>query len=400
MNDKKLIYVDNGATTRVLPEVVEAMTSVYNETFGNPSSLYSLGRNAKTTLEEARERIASLIGCDPKELYFTSCGTESDNWAIKGIAANALKYNKGKHIITSKIEHHAVDHTLKALEKQGFEVTYLDVYENGIVRPEDLEKAIREDTILVTVMYVNNEIGTIQPIKELAAIAKNHKIPFFTDAVQAVGKLDVKVKELGVDMLSMSAHKFNGPKGVGALYVRRGLIPANLIEGGGQERGKRSGTENVAGIVGMAKALELAYARMGERAKIKEMRDYLAKKLLAIPYTRLNGDKDIRIDENVNVSFEFIEGESLLLLLDMYGICASTGSACSSNSLDPSHVLLAIGLPHEVAHGSLRLSLCEENTEEEVEYIIEAVGDVVSLLRGMSPVWRDLESGKKEFILK
>lgn len=387
MNDKKLIYVDNGATTRVLPEVVEAMTSVYNETFGNPSSLYSLGRNAKTTLEEAREKIASLIGCDPKELYFTSCGTESDNWAIKGIAANALKYNKGKHIITSKIEHHAVDHTLKALEKQGFEVTYLDVYENGIVRPEDLEKAIREDTILVTVMYVNNEIGTIQPIKELAAIAKSHKIPFFTDAVQAVGKLDVKVKELGVDMLSMSAHKFNGPKGVGALYVRRGLLPANLIEGGGQEKGKRSGTENVAGIVGMAKALELAYARMGERAKIKEMRDYLAKKLLAIPYTRLNGDKDIRIDENVNVSFEFIEGESLLLLLDMYGICASTGSACSSNSLDPSHVLLAIGLPHEIAHGSLRITLSEDNTFEDMDYIAKTVESVVSRLREMSPLY-------------
>ncbi|MBP3388049.1 MAG: cysteine desulfurase NifS [Clostridia bacterium] len=387
MNDKKLIYVDNGATTRVLPEVVEAMTSVYNETFGNPSSLYSLGRNAKTTLEEAREKIASLIGCDPKELYFTSCGTESDNWAIKGIAANALKYNKGKHIITSKIEHHAVDHTLKALEKQGFEVTYLDVYENGIVRPEDLEKAIREDTILVTVMYVNNEIGTIQPIKELAAIAKSHKIPFFTDAVQAVGKLDVKVKELGVDMLSMSAHKFNGPKGVGALYVRRGLLPANLIEGGGQEKGKRSGTENVAGIVGMAKALELAYARMGERAKIKEMRDYLAKKLLAIPYTRLNGDKDIRIDENVNVSFEFIEGESLLLLLDMYGICASTGSACSSNSLDPSHVLLAIGLPHEIAHGSLRITIGEDNTFEDMDYIAKTVESVVSRLREMSPLY-------------
>lgn len=387
MNDKKLIYVDNGATTRVLPEVVEAMTSVYNETFGNPSSLYSLGRNAKTTLEEAREKIASLIGCDPKELYFTSCGTESDNWAIKGIAANALKYNKGKHIITSKIEHHAVDHTLKTLEKQGFEVTYLDVYENGIVRPEDLEKAIREDTILVTVMYVNNEIGTIQPIKELAAIAKSHKIPFFTDAVQAVGKLDVKVKELGVDMLSMSAHKFNGPKGVGALYVRRGLLPANLIEGGGQEKGKRSGTENVAGIVGMAKALELAYARMGERAKIKEMRDYLAKKLLAIPYTRLNGDKDIRIDENVNVSFEFIEGESLLLLLDMYGICASTGSACSSNSLDPSHVLLAIGLPHEIAHGSLRITISEDNTFEDMDYIAKTVESVVSRLREMSPLY-------------
>lgn len=396
MNDKKIIYVDNGATTRVLPEVVAAMADVYNNTFGNPSSLYSLGRNAKETLEEAREKIASLIGCDPKELYFTSCGTESDNWAIKGIAANALKYNKGKHIITSKIEHHAVDHTLKALEKQGFEVTYLDVYENGIVRPEDLEKAIREDTILVTVMYVNNEIGTIQPIKELAAIAKSHKIPFFTDAVQAVGKLDVKVKELGVDMLSLSAHKFNGPKGVGALYVRRGLLPANLIEGGGQEKGKRSGTENVAGVVGMAKALELAYARMGERAKIKEMRDYLAKKLLAIPYTRLNGDKENRIDENVNVSFEFIEGESLLLLLDMYGICASTGSACSSNSLDPSHVLLAIGLPHEIAHGSLRITISEDNTFEEMDYIAKTVESVVSRLRDMSPLYDAFIKSKEQ----
>lgn len=396
MNDKKIIYVDNGATTRVLPEVVAAMADVYNNTFGNPSSLYSLGRNAKETLEEAREKIASLIGCDPKELYFTSCGTESDNWAIKGIAANALKYNKGKHIITSKIEHHAVDHTLKALEKQGFEITYLDVYENGLVRPEDLEKAIREDTILVTVMYVNNEIGTIQPIKELAAIAKSHKIPFFTDAVQAVGKLDVKVKELGVDMLSLSAHKFNGPKGVGALYVRRGLLPANLIEGGGQEKGKRSGTENVAGVVGMAKALELAYARMGERAKIKEMRDYLAKKLLAIPYTRLNGDKENRIDENVNVSFEFIEGESLLLLLDMYGICASTGSACSSNSLDPSHVLLAIGLPHEIAHGSLRITISEDNTFEEMDYIAKTVESVVSRLRDMSPLYDAFIKSKEQ----
>lgn len=396
MNDKKIIYVDNGATTRVLPEVVEAMADVYNNTFGNPSSLYSLGRNAKTTLEEAREKIASLIGCDPKELYFTSCGTESDNWAIKGIAANALKYNKGKHIITSKIEHHAVDHTLKSLEKQGFEVTYLDVYENGIVRPEDLEKAIREDTILVTVMYVNNEIGTIQPIKELAAIAKSHKIPFFTDAVQAVGKLDVKVKELGVDMLSFSAHKFNGPKGVGALYVRRGLIPANLIEGGGQEKGKRSGTENVAGVVGMAKALELAQARMGERAKIKEMRDYLAEKLLAIPYTRLNGDREKRIDENVNVSFEFIEGESLLLLLDMYGICASTGSACSSNSLDPSHVLLAIGLPHEIAHGSLRITISEDNTFEEMDYIAKTVESVVLKLRDMSPLYDAFIKSKEQ----
>lgn len=396
MSEIKTIYVDNGATTRMYDEVIETMSEAYKTVFGNPSSLHSIGRSSKEMLEAARESIAKNVGADPKEIYFTSGGTESDNWAIKGIVANALKYNKGKHIITSKIEHHAVDHTLKALERQGFEVTYLDVYENGIVRPEDLLNAIREDTILVAVMYVNNEIGTIQPIKELASIAKSKKIPFFTDAVQAVGKLDVNVRELGVDMLSMSAHKFGGPKGVGALYIRRGLIPAPLVEGGGQERGKRSGTENIVSILGMAKALELSVNRASEREKIKTMRDRLLEKLLAIPYTRLNGDREQRVDENINVSFEFIEGESLILLLDMFGICASTGSACSSNSLDPSHVLLAIGLPHEIAHGSLRITLGSDNTIEEMDKIAEKVSEVVGRLREMSPLYDAFVKSQKE----
>ncbi|MBE6688765.1 MAG: cysteine desulfurase NifS [Ruminococcaceae bacterium] len=382
----KFVYADNAATTKVSHQVINEMVPYLCENYGNPSSLYSKGREAKAALENAREKIASLIGCQPKELYFTSCGSESDNWAIRGIAErNAAK---GKHIITSAIEHHAVLHTMKALEKKGYEVTYLGVGTNGIVDVEEFRKAIRPDTILATVMYANNEIGTIQPIKELCEIAHENKIPFFTDAVQAVGHVDIDVNELGVDMLSFSGHKFGAPKGIGALYIKSGTLINNLVEGGGQEKRKRAGTENVAGIVAMAKALELALKNgKAKRAYIKNMRDKLIDGLLEIPYTRLNGDRDNRLPGNVNVSIEFIEGESLILWLDIMGICVSTGSACSTASLDPSHVLLAIGLPHEVAHGSLRISINEDNTPEECDYILECVKNTVEKLRAMSPLY-------------
>lgn len=384
----KFVYADNAATTKVSQEVINEMIGYLSQDYGNPSSLYSKGREAKAALENAREKIASLIGCEPKEIYFTSCGSEADNWAIRGIAErNAAK---GKHIITSAIEHHAVLHTMKALEKKGYEVTYLGVGTNGIVDIEEFRAAIRPDTILAAVMYANNEIGTIQPIKELAGIAHENKIPFFTDAVQAVGHVEIDVKELGVDMLSFSGHKFGAPKGVGALYVKSGTLLNNLIEGGGQEKRKRSGTENVAGIVAMAKALELALENGSEkRAYIKSMRDKLIDGLLQIPYTRLNGDRDSRLPGNVNISIEFIEGESLILWLDIMGICVSTGSACSTASLDPSHVLLAIGLPHEVAHGSLRITINEENTPEECDYIIDSVKKTVEKLRAMSPLYNN-----------
>lgn len=384
----KFVYADNAATTKVSQEVINEMVPYLSENYGNPSSLYSKGRQAKSALDEARAKIAQLLGCQPKEIYFTSCGSEADNWAVRGIAErNAAK---GKHIITSAIEHHAVLHTLKALEKKGFEVTYLGVGENGIVNAEEFRAAIRPDTILATVMYANNEIGTIQPIKELAAIAHENRIPFFTDAVQAVGHVDIDVKDLGVDMLSFSGHKFGAPKGVGALYVEGGTLLNNLIEGGGQENRKRSGTENVAGIVAMAKALELALKNgRAKRTYIMGMRDKLIDGLLKIPHTRLNGDRDNRLPGNVNVSIEFIEGESLILWLDIMGICVSTGSACSTASLDPSHVLLAIGLPHEVAHGSLRISINEENTPEECDYIIESVKNTVDKLRAMSPLYNN-----------
>ena len=384
----KFVYADNAATTKVSQEVINEMVPYLSENYGNPSSLYSKGRQAKSALDEARAKIAQLLGCQPKEIYFTSCGSEADNWAVRGIAErNAAK---GKHIITSAIEHHAVLHTLKALEKKGFEVTYLGVGENGIVNAEEFRAAIRPDTILATVMYANNEIGTIQPIKELVAIAHENRIPFFTDAVQAVGHVDIDVKDLGVDMLSFSGHKFGAPKGVGALYVKGGTLLNNLIEGGGQENRKRSGTENVAGIVAMAKALELALKNgRAKRTYIMGMRDKLIDGLLKIPHTRLNGDRDNRLPGNVNVSIEFIEGESLILWLDIMGICVSTGSACSTASLDPSHVLLAIGLPHEVAHGSLRISINEENTPEECDYIIESVKNTVDKLRAMSPLYNN-----------
>lgn len=382
----KFVYADNAATTKVPQQVINEIIPYLSENYGNPSSLYSKGRQAKQALEQAREKIASLIGCQAKELYFTSCGSEADNWAIKGIAERNSA--KGKHIITSAIEHHAVLHTLQALEKKGFEVTYLGVGTNGIVDVEDFKKAIRPDTILATVMYANNEIGTIQPIKELASIARENKIPFFTDAVQAVGHVDINVADLGVDMLSFSGHKFGAPKGIGALYIKSGTLLNNLVDGGGQEKRKRAGTENIAGIVAMAKALELSLENGSDkRAYIEKMRDNLIDELLKIPYTRLNGDRDKRLPGNVNVSIEFIEGESLILWLDIMGICVSTGSACSTASLDPSHVLLAIGLPHEVAHGSLRITLNEQNTPEECDYIIESVKNTVEKLRAMSPLY-------------
>lgn len=391
--EKHLIYVDNAATTPISKEVLDAMMPWLTEGYGNASSIYSKGREAGWALKGAREKIASVFGASPTEIYFTSCGSESDNWAIKG-AAEAMAKRGKKHIITSAFEHHAVLHTCKALEKQGFEVTYLPVHENGIVRLEDLEGAIRPDTGLVTIMYANNEIGTIQPIKEIGALCRERKIWFHTDAVQAVGHVPINVEEQNIDMLSVSGHKIHAQKGVGLLYVKKGINLPNLIEGGAQERGKRAGTENIAGIVGLAKALEIATTDIeGRAAKTRVLRDKLIDNILKIERTRLNGDREHRLAGNVNISIEGIEGESLLLSLDMYGICASSGSACTSGSLDPSHVLLAIGLKHEVAHGSLRISLSDENTEEEVDYILEVLPGIVSRLRSMSPLWEKIQKG-------
>ncbi len=382
----KFVYADNAATTQVDPRVLEVMLPYLSDTYGNPSSLYSKGREAANAVSEARGKIAASLGCKPTELYFTASGSEADNWAIKGAArGNAAK---GKHIITTKIEHHAVLHTMKTLEKEGFEVTYLDVDDKGLLTAADVEKAIRPDTILVAIMMANNEIGTILPIKEIAEVAHAHKIPVFTDAVQAVGNIPVNVAELGVDMLAFSGHKIHAPKGIGALYVKAGTKVRNLIDGGGQERGRRGGTENVPYIVGLSKAFELANERLSDMdTRVKAMRDRLIDGILQIPYSRLNGDRDKRLPGNVNISFEFIEGESLLLLLDMKGVCASTGSACSSNSLEPSHVLLSIGLPPEKAHGSLRLSLSDVNTDEDVDYILEVLPEIVGKLRAMSPLY-------------
>ena len=391
----KYIYMDNAATTKMKEEVLDEMLPYLKENYGNPSSTYSLGVKSKSAIEKAREVVAEKIGGTSREVYFTSGGSEADNWAIKGVAyANK---NKGKHIITSKVEHHAVLHTCEYLEKQGFEVTYVDVDKYGMVDPKDIEKAIREDTILITIMYANNEVGTIMPIKEIGEIAKKHKVYFHTDAVQAVGTLEIDVNDLNVDMLSMSAHKFHGPKGTGALYIRRGVKIDNLIIGGGQERTKRAGTENIAGIVGMAKALELAYDGYEERnEKLSRLRDLLIEKLLTnIKYTRLNGHPSKRLPGNVNVSIEFIEGESMLLSLDMVGVAASSGSACTSGSLDPSHVLLAMGLSHEIAHGSLRLSLSEENTEEDIDHVVNSLVQIVDRLRMMSPLYEKIIKGEK-----
>ncbi len=394
------IYADNAATTKMSRAAIEAMLPYMSEVYGNPSSLHSEGQAAAEALADARERIATRLGCSAREIIFTSGGSEADNQAI--ITAAKMGEKKGKkHIVSTAFEHHAVLHALEALEKQGFEVTLLDVHDNGIVTAEEVRAAIRPDTCLVTVMYANNEIGTVQPIAEIGAVCREAGVLFHTDAVQAAGHLEINVEEEKIDMLSMSAHKFHGPKGIGVLYAKKGIILQNLIYGGAQERGKRAGTENIPAIMGMAAAFDDACDKIAENSeKLTKMRNRLIEGLCEIPHSILNGDAKKRLPGNVNVCFEGIEGESLLLLLDDKGIAASSGSACTSGSLDPSHVLLALGRPHEVAHGSLRLSLCEENTDEEIEYIIESVKDVVSLLRGMSPVWRDLESGKKEFILK
>ena len=397
--EERVIYADNAATTKMSEAAVRTMMSVIQENYGNPSSLYSLGQRAKEILEEARQRVAAVVGAQPQEILFTSGGSEADNQAI--LSAAALGRKSGKtHIISSAFEHHAVLHTLKKLEKEGFEITLLDVHENGIVLPEEVDAAIREDTCLVTIMYANNEIGTIQPIREIGGICRKRGVLFHTDAVQAVGHVPIRVAEDQIDLLSASAHKFHGPKGVGFLYARKGVRLANLIEGGAQESGKRAGTENVPGIAAMAEALTEAAARMEQNtAAMTEKRDRLIQGLSQIPHSALNGDAARRLPGNVNFCFEGIEGESLLLLLDDRGIEASSGSACTSGSLDPSHVLLAIGRVHDVAHGSLRLSIGEETTEGDVEEIIRAVTEVVAYLRSFSPIWRDLESGKKPHIL-
>lgn len=394
-----MIYADNAATTKMSEAAVKEMFSVISENYGNPSSLYGLGQKAKEILESAREKVASVINADFKEIYFTSGGSEADNQAIISVAKLGEKKGK-KHIISSAFEHHAVLHTLKKLEREGFEVTLLDVHENGIIDPAELEAAIREDTCLVTIMFANNEIGTIQPIAEIGAICKAHGVLFHTDAVQAIGHVPVDVVKDNIDLLSASGHKFHGPKGTGFLYVKKGIRLTNLIEGGAQERGKRAGTENVPGIAAMAVALAEANEKLEENAeKLIKKRRRLIEGLREIPHCALNGDEERRLPSNVNFCFEGIEGESLLLLLDDKGIAASSGSACTSGSLDPSHVLLAIGRVHDVAHGSLRLSLGEDTSDEDVETIIKSVKEVVEYLRGFSPIWRDLLAGKREFIL-
>lgn len=395
-----MIYADNAATTRMSQSAIAAMLPYMDKLYGNPSSLYAFGQQAKEALEDARARIAACLGCDAREITFTSGGSEADNQAILSAAAAGEKQGK-KHIISTAFEHHAVLHTLKKLEKQGFAVTLLDVHENGIVEPEQVAQAIREDTCLVTVMYANNEIGTVQPIREIGAVCREKGVLFHTDAVQAIGHIPVDMGADNVDMLSLSAHKFHGPKGIGVLAAKRGTRLVSLIEGGAQERGKRAGTENIPAIMGMAAALEEAVRNSDANAqKLYAMRDTLIDGLSAIPHCILNGDRTRRLPGNVNFCFEGIEGESLLLLLDDRGVAASSGSACTSGSLDPSHVLLAIGRPHEIAHGSLRLTLSEDNTQDDVQTIITAVREVVSYLRSMSPVWRSLMQGKQNFILK
>ena len=391
------IYVDNAATTKTSRTAIEAMLPYMDKIYGNPSSLHSVGQAAADALRKAREEAAEVLGCEPNEITFTSGGSEADNQAL--VSAAAIGARKGKkHIISTAFEHHAILHTLKKLEKEGFEVTLLDVHENGMVSPQQVADAIREDTCLVSVMYANNEIGSIQPIAEIGAVCKEKGVIFHTDAVQAVGHVHINVKEENIDMLSLSAHKFHGPKGVGLLYARKGVRLTNIIEGGAQERGKRAGTENIPGIVGMVAALKEANANIDANAeKVSALRDRLIEGLEKIPHSALNGDRTKRLPGNVSFCFEGIEGESLLLLLDAKGICASSGSACTSGSLDPSHVLLAIGRPHEVAHGSLRLTLSEENTQEEVDYIIEETTKVVKYLRDLSPVWKELLSGERKF---
>ena len=393
------VYADNAATTKMSQVAINAMLPYFDNIYGNPSSLHSIGQEAKEALDAARETVAACLGCEPREIIFTSGGSEADNQAILSAARFGTRKGK-KHIISTAFEHHAVLHTLQRLEKEGYEVTYLDVSQGHNITAQQVKDAIREDTCLVTVMYANNEIGSVLPISEIGAICKEAGVPFHTDAVQAVGHIKINVKEQNIDMLSLSAHKFHGPKGVGALYVRRGFPLVNVIEGGAQERGKRAGTENIAGICGMAAAMKDACDHIDENMpRVAALRDKLIAGLSQIPHSALNGDAVNRLPGNVSFCFEGIEGESLLLLLDMKGVCASSGSACTSGSLDPSHVLLAIGRVHDVAHGSLRLSLCEYNTEEEVDHILKVVPEVVQYLRNMSPVWRDLQTGKRTYIL-
>lgn len=389
------VYADNAATTKIDPEVFQAMMPAFGELYGNPSTIYSKGREAREVVEKAREQVAKAINCRPNEIYFTSCGTESDNWAIRGIAKRYAA-KKGKHIITTNIEHHAVFECLKSLEKEGFEVTYLPVDEEGFVSPAQVEEAIRPDTVLITVMTANNEIGSIQPIEEITAIAKAHGIFMHTDAVQAVGHIPVDVQKSGVDLLSLSGHKFHAPKGVGALYVRRGVLPDNLLNGGGQERGRRPGTENLAGIIGLGAAIEKVTKNLErDMAHVSALRDRLIEGIVkTIPQCKINTPSHHRLPGTVNVSVKHIEGESMLLLLDMNGICATSGSACASGDLDPSHVLLAIGLPHEIAHGSVRFSFCADNTVEEIDYILDVLPKIAQRLREMSPLWE--ESMKNE----
>lgn len=386
----KFVYADNAATTAVSREVIAAMQPCFDMAWGNPSSLHGKGREAKALLDSARESIANTLGCQPSEIYFTSSGTEADNWAIKG-AARRLKAKGKTRIVTSAIEHHAVLNTCEALEREGFEIVYVGVDEFGTVKLDELRALVDDKTALVAIMYANNEIGTIEPIEEIAKIAHEKGALMFTDAVQAVGNVDINLSTLGVDMLSLSGHKIHAPKGIGLLYIRKGVVIENLVDGGGQERRKRGGTENVPYIVGLAKALEIAKARLPELDRVRKMRDRLIDELTKIPYSKLNGHRTNRLAGNVNIGFEFIEGESMLLWLDIAGICASTGSACSSASLEASHVLLATGVPHERAHGSLRLSISHENTDEDVDYIIETLPGIVKKLREMSPLWEDVE---------
>ncbi len=392
---KKFIYADNAATTALAPEVLASMMPYLTEQYGNPSSIYSLGQQSKTAIEDARERVAALFNAEKSEIYFTASGTEADNWAIKGaVRANR---NKGNHIISTQIEHHAVLYSLQSLEKEGFEVTYLAVNQDGLISLDELRNAIKDTTILISVMYANNEIGTIEPIAEIGTIAREKGILFHTDAVQAAGHVAIDIKALQVDMMSVSAHKFYGPKGVGALYIRKGTKIENLIDGGAQENNRRAGTENVAGIVGMATALEMTSKHRQENAKkIRQLRDALIDGLLEIPYSRLNGSRETRLDNNINISFQFVEGESILLKLNANGICASSGSACTSGSLDPSHVLLAIGLPHEIAHGSTRYTLSEKNTKDDIDYIIEMTKKVIQQLRDMSPLYEEITHQEKK----
>lgn len=394
----KNVYMDYAATTYVKPEVLEEMMPFFTEKYGNPSSFYGISRETKMAIDKARSRVSKALNCDPNEIYFTGGGSEADNWAIKGIASAHRK--KGNHIITTKIEHHAVLHTCEYLEKNGFEVTYLNVDKEGFIDLEELKNAITDKTILVSIMFANNEIGTIQPVKEIGEICRERKVLFHTDAVQAIGNIPVDVKEMNIDLLSLAGHKVYGPKGIGALYIRKGVRIDNLIHGGGQERARRAGTENTASIVGLGKAIELSTESLEEHnKKITKLRDRLIDGLLKVPHTRLNGPRgEKRLPGNANITFEFIEGESILLSLDFEGVCASSGSACTSGSLDPSHVLLAIGLPHELAHGSLRLTLGDGSTDEDVDYVLEVVPPIIERLRNMSPLWEDfLKKGEKYY---